>query len=520
MRKIKQLLLQSYKPLWIFSIIAAIIVSLFSFTLKYADTDLYYIIPTGNYILEHGLPYENPFITTPGCSIVIQNWLYCVVVAFVYSHLKSAGLWLLQTIFVLGMFVVTSRFLKKKTHYSKLTVYAATILIMFAFSYINLRPEMLTYLLIMIELIAVEEYKDTKKHLYLLAIPLTTLLEVNMHASYWVMHLIVLMPYIVPAFSFLTSRIKNDCFEKKERRMMYPYIVVAILSSFLNPYGKEGVFYLYNAMRSGAVSFSNISEQQSPELLNKSAIIFMLMICITMVLWQKKKLTSTELYMFLGFAILLPFAYKWISFFVIGMAYILRKMIQIVDSKHTDYVKELKCPVCVNYLFIIVIFAVLFFHTEFYGFPEPITSNSYLDDVGASAVGYEELSQYADYLDENDKDASIYADFHLANYFEYRGYKIYFDARPELYAKEITKTTDVISPYLILNNRQDVLEKKRTNRNENVYCNLSDYKKAIKCINTDYILARKGSIMHLVLEQEGAYKSIMDSESYTLFKTE
>lgn len=62
------------------SLVAFIWFGLFAITLLrlVEDTDLYYFIPNGEYILKHGIPYINPFISTPNVPITIQNWLYCV----------------------------------------------------------------------------------------------------------------------------------------------------------------------------------------------------------------------------------------------------------------------------------------------------------------------------------------------------------------------------------------------------------------------------------------------------------
>ena len=56
------------------------------FITDYSDSDLYYLLANGKYILKYGIPYTNPFVFAPFKGsilpdIVIQNWLYCVIVA-------------------------------------------------------------------------------------------------------------------------------------------------------------------------------------------------------------------------------------------------------------------------------------------------------------------------------------------------------------------------------------------------------------------------------------------------------
>lgn len=43
-------------------ILFAIIIA---FTTDYTDTDLYYLLANGKYILKHGIPHTNPFVFAP-----------------------------------------------------------------------------------------------------------------------------------------------------------------------------------------------------------------------------------------------------------------------------------------------------------------------------------------------------------------------------------------------------------------------------------------------------------------------
>ena len=90
-----------------------------AFTTDYTDTDLYYLLANGKYILKHGIPHTNPFVFAPfkGCTlsdIVIQNWLYCIIVAGVSKIAGSLGLCILELIFIIGMMFTMYIFFKNK----------------------------------------------------------------------------------------------------------------------------------------------------------------------------------------------------------------------------------------------------------------------------------------------------------------------------------------------------------------------------------------------------------------------
>lgn len=47
------------------------------------DSDMYFIIATGREILENGIPHTNVWTIDPGQGIVVQQWLYAVILALV-----------------------------------------------------------------------------------------------------------------------------------------------------------------------------------------------------------------------------------------------------------------------------------------------------------------------------------------------------------------------------------------------------------------------------------------------------
>lgn len=90
-----------------------------AFTTDYTDTDLYYLLANGKYILKHGIPHTNPFVFAPFKGgtlpdIVIQNWLYCIIVAGVSKIAGSLGLCILELIFIIGMMFTMYIFFKNK----------------------------------------------------------------------------------------------------------------------------------------------------------------------------------------------------------------------------------------------------------------------------------------------------------------------------------------------------------------------------------------------------------------------
>ena len=75
------------------------------------DNDVWFFLATGDHILEHGIPYTNPFSVHEGLGFVAQQWLHCVISSLLYhaGGFALMGVWtsvlflaLAASLFVLG----------------------------------------------------------------------------------------------------------------------------------------------------------------------------------------------------------------------------------------------------------------------------------------------------------------------------------------------------------------------------------------------------------------------------------
>lgn len=500
-------LIKQAKPDYILGLVWLILITTIGyFPFQFNDTDVYYFIANGNYILDHGIPFENPFISTPGYGITIQNWLYCVLISFVYRYLHTAGLFILQTLFLFGMLFVTLKFFDYTLSKHKILIGCFTISIFYTFTYISLRPQILTYILILIELIGIKQFKQTGRSKYLYLIPLTILIEINCHASYWIMHYIVLLPYVLEIPKCLP--LERDHLTNKELSKFIVPIVLSVIALFLNPYGEVAIAYVFIALSSGAVALFHISEQCSFQISNGMSLLFILSIVIFVILLINRKLKSSEAYMFLGFSILFLFAIKWIPFYIIGLLYLYQALLRVFGS--SPFTFKIPKPAITGSYFIIAIAFGLFLAKQPLNLYFDLHTNEYIDTHWHS--GAETFDKFADYLDEHTTfDSSVYtSSFADENYFEYRGYKVYIDARPEIYAKGITKDETVLSNFLATISGADSLA---------YYKNTKDI--SVLYAPADYFIddAEYHNLMYEEVATDYYVVDISDTLKYMYFKT-
>ena len=154
---------------------------IFAYTIFF-DNDGYFLIATGKEIGENGIPQFNPFFLEEGYRIVVQQWLWDVCLYKVQSWFGNYGLYIWSITFFLGAMMVLYQIAKQKECKAPWipVIFASFICI----NFVNVRPTMVTVLLLSLQILVVERFQKTGKGLFWL--PLLSLLEINIAvASFW-----------------------------------------------------------------------------------------------------------------------------------------------------------------------------------------------------------------------------------------------------------------------------------------------------------------------------------------------
>ncbi len=500
-----------------FSVLVAMIACL---SFQFNDSDLYYIIATGREILANGIPYTNPFITTPDLGIVVQNWLYCAACAWISEHLHTLGLWLFQSVQLVFMAAMLNVFLNFRTRNSFTEKCFAIVVLFLTFGYTNLRPEMITFCLIAIELCCIERFAKTGKSLQLWLIPLTALLEANLHASYWIMHYVVLLPYIVPVPKALRFR-KENLSARQILTVSYP-AALGLALLFINPYGKAGITYVFDALRGGAVGLFGIAEQAAFSIMSVHNLILILSVLLAIHLWKKGALGSCAFLMYAGFSVLLVYSIKFTPFWTIGLMYIVRALIEAYKDRNVFEKPVLYQPVMLFFIAALAIAGGVYVNGA--GECFDAKTDDYM--TKANFMGWQDFASFDKYLSLNDPDAAVFAVFADANYFEYKGYKVYFDARPEIYANPIAGSDEVAQTALKVLSRYDKLgafrDKKAGIVKKDMEYRLSqdEFNAVIDSLNVEYFVldpAQYPSLTAYMESRPDKYEVILEGESYRLY---
>jgi hypothetical protein len=263
------------------------------------DNSFMWHLRTGRWILEHGIPYRDPYsYTARGATWVAQSWLAELLYGVVNRVGGAFGLRLLGALvgFVIGwtLFSVTLYFAKDR-------VRAGGITLLTMFCLLNVwseRPLMLGILALLM-LVVVVEVPDARIARHpLIAVPVITWLWTNVHGTY-----VIGFGYL--AVHLIGRAIEGHPMNQGRERVLLQGTAIAAVVAFLNPYGPSLVLFPLRLMGRGQV-LQDVSEWQSPNFRELGGAIFALFVIVALVLFARAKpgvrdILVTVVFLGLGF---------------------------------------------------------------------------------------------------------------------------------------------------------------------------------------------------------------------------
>lgn len=502
------------------------------FNTSWQDTDFFHLITTGRNIVNKGITHTN-YSNLLDLKLVAQQWLYAGFIDVIYEHFGSSGMLILNEVFFLITYFIIMSIIhintknnhcrnnilkslssssfndnslksrlsnnyncfadKNSLDLSKPLLFISSLIVTVTFIYNNIRPEWITLDLILIQILICENFrikyysykcensdninqnnnnnlksfKLSKAMLFLL--PLLTLIEINVHSSYWIFHFVYLLPYFVPSFTIIINNIKRKISESKayskdkdfsfifnrmnkplsynveNSRLPIKYFILPmtlmLCSLFVNPYGTDAILYLFKSY--GEIRNLGITELSSTPMFQITLSVIPLL--ITVILMLKSQLNSSHLYIMLGTFILCYTSVKNSAWFPIGFIFM---TICLMNSNIISRISitinntEIKLKSLIYYItasLIIIVLSIMnvvscFSNDEIYGLERYPIYEAIRENINC------------------DKSDNIFTSFNVGAYVEFLGYdNIYIDARPELYSKKLNGEYDLLQEYKNIN---------------------------------------------------------------------
>ncbi len=209
------------------------------------DSDTYWIIKTGEYICNNGIPTKDFLTMHSNMDLVVQQWLSDIIFYKLYSALGVIGLSLIVIVMYIAFSLLLYKFCTMMTNRRLVTTLVTLIANAYMIALCMVpRPQIFTYCIILIELIMLESYVRSGNFKYLIVLPFLSVLTVNLHASMWTMLFIMMLPYFANA---LPIKIKGKSISCAK---ILPLIITAVamgVCGLITPYGYKGLTFIFTA---------------------------------------------------------------------------------------------------------------------------------------------------------------------------------------------------------------------------------------------------------------------------------
>lgn len=455
---------------------------------KSQDNDMFFEIMSGRDILNgnfHTISHADDF------PIIVQQWLYAVCMAIFdkFGYIGNLTFVFIQDVI---LYIVSYIFIYRRTHDKKKSCIGPALAILYCYNYmINIRPQIITVIFLVSELIFLDMYKEKKQLKYLLPIFPILVLSANFHQSVFLYHIFIMVPYWLGDSLMKQLEEVNGDLRKITKCELIDWKLVCFSALFLpcsllTPYGLDGALYIFKTFKSNTYDFISISELQPMHIFSYDGVCMLILVALAILLiYLRKSNRYVNFYVFAVFLLaLLHIRHTSIEFIPVLFVICAANFKKLHDTYFYSAIAFLCIVLCVVHV------------------------------KGVSNVKYD-YGKVAESI--QDKDAYIYnTAMDLGGYLEYNGCtKVHLDSRCEAYSEEISGIPNIMEEYFALtrgywySNNNNVITYDIAEDDELLYC-IKDYK---------YLVSnRMDYINRVVKDDTDTWTKLFDDGKYIVWE--
>ena len=484
------------KKLYIVFSMLLIVIILMTVT-KEMQNDTFFTIATGEHILQEGYDNVDHLTWHENLGFYKLRWAFDVAIAFIYNTFGFAGIYAFVVIIASLTGLSLFNILLKQKNNIVLSFIATVIsmLLMTSNWSFTARGQIISYLLLLLEIYFIEKMISTKQKRYYIIFLVISALIVNFHASVWYMTIILVLPYLAEAI--MHKIMKNKNLEKSKIilepisiKMLIIVILCLALGSFISPIGTYTYTYMFKVI--GGISSTFISELQQTDIISSIGMILGLIVIDILMLATKSKMKLSDILLFFGLYFMAILARRNQAFlYLIGTIPVVRLITNFFETYDTENILEkvnnffsknwvLGCTTIV-----IVI-----------GLSSNMVTRireKYVNEKKYPVEAVNFIKENLDYIN-----LRIYNSFNYGSYLELSGIPAFVDSRSEIFTEEFNNVTIL----------KDWLETSRGNVN---------YNDTFAKYEIDYAIVEDKEIINTYISADENYEKVFDDETFSIY---
>ena len=484
------------KKLYIVFSMLLIVIILMTVT-KEMQNDTFFTIATGEHILQEGYDNVDHLTWHENLGFYKLRWAFDVAIAFIYNTFGFAGIYAFVVIIASLTGLSLFNILLKQKNNIVLSFIATVIsmLLMTSNWSFTARGQIISYLLLRLEIYFIEKLISTKQKRYYIIFLVISALIVNFHASVWYMTIILVLPYLAEAI--MHKIMKNKNLEKSKIilepisiKMLIIAILCLVLGSFISPIGTYTYTYMFKVI--GGISSTFISELQQTDIISSIGMILGLIVIDILMLTTKSKMKLSDVLLFFGLYFMAILARRNQAFlYLIGTIPVVRLITNFFETYDTENILEKVNNIfsknwvlgCTTIVIVIGLSSNMVTRIR----------EKYVNERKYPVEAVNFIKENLDY-----KNLRIYNSFNYGSYLELSGIPAFVDSRSEIFTEEFNNVTIL----------KDWLETSRGNVN---------YNDTFAKYEIDYAIVEDKEIINTYISVDENYEKVFDDETFSIY---
>jgi len=265
---------------------------------RFDDPDMWWHLKMGEIVwTTHTIPVTDIFsFTTNHHAWIPHEWLSQTFLYLAYKWGGFSGLMLWLCVFTTALFVAAYLLCSLYSGNAKVGFLGALVVFVFATVGISIRPQLLGYLLLLIELTLIHLGR-TRNPGWFWCLPPLFALWVNCHGSFFLGIVLAGVFFFSSFFQLQTGGLIAEKWEPQRRKFFLIAMALSLAALFLNPVGLKLILYPLDTLIHQPIGLSFVQEWQPLQLSSPRGIFLMAVLaCIFLtVIARRAELRLEEL---------------------------------------------------------------------------------------------------------------------------------------------------------------------------------------------------------------------------------
>jgi hypothetical protein len=265
---------------------------------RFDDPDLWWHLKMGQIIwTTHSIPANDLFsYTTNHQALIPQEWLSQVVIYCAYLCGGYSGMMLWFCSMTALLLVAGYGLCWLYSGNAKVGFAGALILWFFATIGFSIRPQMMSYILLVAELPLIHAGR-TRNPRWFYGLPVVFVIWINCHASF-ILGIVVAGVYLFSSFfNFEIGSLVARRWDPHCRRTLVGALIVSVVGLFLNPGGIKQILYPFDTLMNMHILMANVQEWAPLQMTEARGIGLMTVVvcCLLLAVMRQSELFLDEL---------------------------------------------------------------------------------------------------------------------------------------------------------------------------------------------------------------------------------